>query len=159
MRQPAAVLLALSVIAASALAQDPPLREAHPGDDYIVREAMVPMRDGVRLYTLILTPKNAKGPLPILLERTPYDATRALSGTASLRLEVVRGRRYLGGGYIFATQDLRGRFKSEGEYAMYRRAEWYGTPHMGMRSGPLARAVRVIWRSSEARTASSKNIS
>ena len=79
MRQPAAVLLALSVIAASALAQDPPLREAHPGDDYIVREAMVPMRDGVRLYTLILTPKNAKGPLPILLERTPYDATRALS--------------------------------------------------------------------------------
>lgn len=120
MRQPAAVLLALSVIAASALAQDPPLREAHPGDDYIVREAMVPMRDGVRLYTLILTPKNAKGPLPILLERTPYDATRALSGTASLRLEVVRGRRYLGGGYIFATQDLRGRVKSEGEYAMYR---------------------------------------
>ena len=121
MRQPASVLVALSLIAAAPLlAQDPPLREAYPGDDYTVREAMVPMRDGVKLYTLILTPKDAKTPLPILLERTPYDATRALSGTASLRLEVVRGRRYLGGGYVFVTQDLRGRFKSEGEYAMYR---------------------------------------
>ena len=121
MRQPASLLVALSLIAtAPVFAQDAPLREAYPGDDYSVREAMVPMRDGVKLYTLILTPKGAKAPLPILLERTPYDATRALSGTASLRLEVVRGRRYLGGGYIFVTQDLRGRFKSEGDYAMYR---------------------------------------
>ncbi len=120
MRQPAAFLVALAALTGSALAQEPPLREAYSGDDYVVREAMVPMRDGVRLYTLILTPKGASAPLPILLERTPYDATRAISGTASLRLEVVRGRRYLGGGYIIVAQDLRGRFKSEGEYAMYR---------------------------------------
>jgi putative CocE/NonD family hydrolase len=112
-------VLTLSAVVPAA-AQDPPLREAHPGDDFGVREAMVPMRDGVKLYTLILTPKDAKAPLPILLERTPYDATRALSGTASIRLEVIRGRRYLGGGYVFVAQDLRGRFKSEGEYAMYR---------------------------------------
>jgi hypothetical protein len=112
-------VLTLSAVVPAA-AQDPPLREPHPGDDFSVREAMVPMRDGVKLYTLILTPKDAKAPLPILLERTPYDATRALSGTASIRLEVVRGRRYLGGGYVFVAQDLRGRFKSEGDYAMYR---------------------------------------
>ena len=120
MRPITAALLALSVLVPRASAQDAPPREAYPGDDFSVREAMVPMRDGVKLYTLILVPKRAQSALPILLERTPYDATRALSGTASVRLEVVRGRRYLGGGYIFVSQDLRGRFKSEGEYAMYR---------------------------------------
>jgi predicted acyl esterase len=101
-------------------AQDRPLREAYPSDDFAVREAMVPMRDGVKLYTLILTPKKADGPLPILLERTPYDATRAVGGRATQKLDVMRGVRFLGGGYIFVAQDLRGRFKSEGQYAMYR---------------------------------------
>jgi putative CocE/NonD family hydrolase len=95
------------------------LREAHPRDDFTVREAMVPMRDGVKLYTLILTPKKAAGPLPILLERTPYDASGALS-TSSTRLSVTRGSHYLDGGYLFVVQDLRGRFRSEGDYAMYR---------------------------------------
>ena len=115
-----ALLLALAVFPVNATAQERPLREAYPKDDFMVREAMVPMRDGVKLYTLILTPKQAQGPLPILLERTPYDATRAVGGRATQRLEVVRGVRFLGGGYIFVAQDLRGRFKSEGVYAMYR---------------------------------------
>jgi len=95
------------------------VREAHPRDDFTVREEMVPMRDGVRLYTLVLTPKRTTGPAPILLERTPYDATRALS-TSSTRLSVTSGSKYLDGGYIFVVQDLRGRFRSEGDYAMYR---------------------------------------
>jgi putative CocE/NonD family hydrolase len=116
----AALLLALSVLATSTAAQDPPLREAYAVDDFTLREAMVPMRDGVKLYTLILTPKRATGPLPILLERTPYDATRALGGRATQKLDVVRGTRYLGGGYVVVAQDLRGRYKSEGRYAMYR---------------------------------------
>jgi putative CocE/NonD family hydrolase len=117
-----ATLLAIAALSVSwsGGAQDKPLREAYPGDDFVVREAMVPMRDGVKLYTLILTPKRASGPLPILLERTPYDASRVLGGTAALQLQVVRGSRYAGGGYVVATQDLRGRFRSEGEYAMYR---------------------------------------
>ena len=51
---------------------------------------------------------------------TPYDATRALGGRATTRLDVALGHHYLGGGYIFVIQDLRGRFKSEGDYAMYR---------------------------------------
>jgi putative CocE/NonD family hydrolase len=112
-------LLIASVVAASAAAQDTPIREAYPADDFTLREAMVPMRDGVKLYTLILTPKDAAAPLPILLERTPYDATRAVP-QATTRLEVARGSRHAGGGYVIAVQDLRGRFKSEGEYAMYR---------------------------------------
>ena len=111
--------LTFALLAASARSQSP-LREALPRDDFTVREETVPMRDGVKLYTLILTPKDARGALPILLERTPYDATRALGQRATTRLEVVQGHKYLGGGYIFVVQDLRGRFKSEGEYAMYR---------------------------------------
>jgi hypothetical protein len=95
------------------------LREAHPRDDFTVREEMVPMRDGARLYTLVLTPKSASGPLPILIERTPYDASRAV-GASTTRLSVTAGAKYLGGGYILVSQDLRGRFRSEGEYAMYR---------------------------------------
>jgi hypothetical protein len=115
-----ALILSLCVLPLRAAAQDRPLREAYPSDDFTVREAMVPMRDGVKLYTLILTPKQADQPLPILLERTPYDATRAASGRATQKLDVMRGVRFLGGGYIFVAQDLRGRFKSEGQYAMYR---------------------------------------
>jgi hypothetical protein len=123
MRFPApvtALVLASSTLARSAAAQEPPLREIYPADDFTLREAMVPMRDGVKLYTLILTPKQPPGELPILLERTPYDATRAVTGVATTRLEVARGARHAGGGYIVVAQDLRGRFKSEGVYAMYR---------------------------------------
>ena len=64
----------------SVAAVEQALREAVPHDNFVIREEMVPMRDGVKLYTLILTPKDAKGELPILLKRTPYDATRALRG-------------------------------------------------------------------------------
>lgn len=96
------------------------VREAYPNDDFVVREEMIPMRDGVKLFTLILTPKIAGTPLPILLERTPYDATGALGGTATTHLDVMRGHKFLGGGFIFVTQDIRGRFRSEGDYAMYR---------------------------------------
>ena len=78
-----ALILSLCVLPLRAAAQDRPLREAYPSDDFTLREAMVPMRDGVKLYTLILTPKQADPPLPILLERTPYDATRAASGRAT----------------------------------------------------------------------------
>lgn len=101
-----------------ALAEDP-LREVYPLDDFTLREEMVPMRDGAKLYTVILIPKNAREPLPIILERTPYDATR-LVGASSTKLEVNLGPKFLGNGYIYAAQDLRGRYKSEGKYEMYR---------------------------------------
>ncbi len=78
------------------------------------------MRDGVRLHTLILTPKQTDGPLPILLERTPYNASGAVGGRATTRLEVMRGPKFLDGGFIHAIQDIRGRFQSEGKAATYR---------------------------------------
>lgn len=96
------------------------LREAVQHDDFEVREEMVPMRDGVRLYTIILIPKHSKKPLPIILERTPYDASRVLGERPTSRLAVTLGNMFLGNDYVYAVQDIRGRFKSEGEYAMYR---------------------------------------
>src|ERR1700693_5906422 len=53
--------------------------------DYSRREVMIPMRDGVKLHTVILVPKNAKG-APILLTRTPYDATALTSHASSSHL-------------------------------------------------------------------------
>ena len=56
-----------------------------PGETaFTVREEMIPMRDGVRLYTLIIIPGKPAGPLPVLLERTPYNAPEATprAGTA-----------------------------------------------------------------------------
>ena len=49
------------------------IREADAGYDYTKREVMIPMRDGVKLYTVIVIPNGAKN-APILLTRTPYDA-------------------------------------------------------------------------------------
>jgi putative CocE/NonD family hydrolase len=107
------------LLAAAAVSTQAPLHDAHPDDDFTVREEMVPMRDGVKLYTVVLAPKGARQPLPILLERTPYNAsTKHERGTT--RLAVALGDRMLDGGYIVVFQDLRGRFRSEGEYAMYR---------------------------------------
>jgi hypothetical protein len=93
--------------------------------DYVRRDVMIPMRDGVRLHTVILVPKGAKG-APILLTRTPYDATRLTSNTHSSHLgpslygydnatEVI-----VEGGYIRAVQDVRGKYGSEGDYVMNR---------------------------------------
>jgi hypothetical protein len=101
------------------LSTAPQVRESFARDEFTVREAMIPMRDGVKLFTLIVAPKNARTPLPILLERTPYDATGMLR-QSSTRLAVTMGPRYARGEFIFVTQDLRGRFRSEGNYAMYR---------------------------------------
>jgi hypothetical protein len=115
-----AAVLALTVGALVPAVAEAPLREAHPGDDFVVREAMVPMRDGVKLFTLILIPGDTADGLPVLLERTPYDASRAVGGRATTHLAVLRGTRWLGGGLIHVVQDLRGRYRSEGDYAMYR---------------------------------------
>jgi putative CocE/NonD family hydrolase len=112
-------LTLLFILHASVLAQMS-LREVFPHDDFEIREEMVTMRDGVKLYTLILTPKISKKPLPIILQRTPYDATRALRGHPTSRLAVTLGNKFLGNDYVYVIQDIRGRFKSEGDYAMYR---------------------------------------
>ena len=96
-----------------------PLREALPHDDFVIREEMIPMRDGIKLYTIILSPKIVTDALPILLERTPYNAASKLGGPAS-NIEVMFGNRFIGKEYIYVYQDIRGRFNSEGQNLLYR---------------------------------------
>jgi putative CocE/NonD family hydrolase len=101
------------------------LEPAATGFDYARRDVMIPMRDGVKLHTVILVPKGAKG-APILLTRTPYGATDLTSHIQSSHLgpslygydnavDVI-----LEGGYIRVVQDVRGKYDSEGDYVMNR---------------------------------------
>ncbi|MDB6036701.1 MAG: cocE 3 [Verrucomicrobiales bacterium] len=115
----------------------PPLYPAFPSEtpakfepvktsyDYIKRDAMIPMRDGVKLHTVILIQKGAVN-APILLTRTPYDATDLVSHARSSHLgPIISGydnpvEVILEGGYIRVVQDVRGKHGSEGDYIMNR---------------------------------------
>src|SRR5437879_1912131 len=154
-----APILAALILAAPSVAQAPPpaaaatLPSETPSQfkpvtdsfDYARRDVMIPMRDGVKLHTVVLVPKDAKD-APILLTRTPYDANELTARAHSSHLgptlhgydnalEVI-----LEGGYIRVVQDVRGRYGSEGDYVMTRplrgalnptavdpSSAWYGT--------------------------------
>lgn len=81
---------------------------------YDKREVMVPMRDGVRLFTAIYTPKTAARPVPIMLFRTPYSV--GPYGEDARPEKLGPGEALARRGFIFAYQDVRGRFMSEGEF-------------------------------------------
>ncbi len=93
--------------------------------DYARREVMIPMRDGVKLHTVILVPKGASH-APILLTRTPYSADQLTSHSASAHLgPILYGYDnavdiIVEGGYIRVVQDIRGKYGSEGDYVMNR---------------------------------------
>jgi uncharacterized protein len=93
--------------------------------DFVRRTEMIPMRDGVKLYTVILIPRGA-GRAPILLTRTPYDADERITQQQSKHLSAVLGNKdvadelVLDGGYIRVIQDIRGKHHSEGDYVMTR---------------------------------------
>ncbi len=91
-------------------------------NDYIKREVMIPMRDGTKLYTVIVIPKNATN-APIVLTRTPYNAkSRANRSTSSSMLATLplADEIFVHGGYIRVYQDVRGKYGSEGEYVVTR---------------------------------------
>jgi hypothetical protein len=93
--------------------------------DYEKREVMIPMRDGVKLHTVIVVPKDAEN-APILLTRTPYSATAQTSHAASAHLgPILNGYDNITDvivedGYIRVVQDIRGKYGSEGDYVMTR---------------------------------------
>jgi uncharacterized protein len=94
------------------------------GYDYVRREAMIPMRDGVKLHTVIVVPKGARN-APILLTRTPYDASKRATRNHSphmLATLPLGDEVFVAGGYIRVFQDVRGKYKSEGDYIMTRPA-------------------------------------
>jgi uncharacterized protein len=101
------------------------VKAADASFDYVRRDLMIPMRDGVKLHTVILVPKGAKN-AGILLTRTPYDATALTTHLESPHL----GPSLYGydnatdviveDGYIRVVQDVRGKYGSEGDYVMNR---------------------------------------
>jgi uncharacterized protein len=106
MRQPVWIVASL-LLPASAQAQQPstPI--------FQLTEVMVPVRDGVRLQTVILAPAGQAGPLPILFRRTPYGVPEKPPAELPPSMKELAQD-----GYIFVIQNLRGRFKSEGVFKL-----------------------------------------
>lgn len=102
-------LLAMIGSAAVAAPEDGPAN-----DRFVITEAMIPARDGVRLHAKIFTPKDQKGDLPIILSRTPYGVARSGRSFAGYLKAMADD------GYIFVFQDIRGKFGSEGTFVMQR---------------------------------------
>jgi putative CocE/NonD family hydrolase len=84
-------------------------------DLYNKKEAMIPMRDGVKLHTVIFTPKQPSEKLPFLMLRTPYGVEGYPSPEKFSYIKDMADD-----GYIFVFQDIRGRYFSEGTFAMSR---------------------------------------
>ena len=101
-------LLLLIVFFTSIQAQEPA-----PDSRYERKMVMIPMRDGIKLNTLIFVPKNSKEPLPFLLSRTPYGVAESPYPERS-NPELAKE------GFIFVDQDIRGRYLSEGKFEMLR---------------------------------------
>lgn len=96
--------------------------QVRPEADFVKRVAMVPMRDGVKLYTVIVFKKGTSGG-PILLSRTPYDAKGSAARNASQRIVdilPVMDAEFVNDGYIRVYQDIRGLYHSEGQFVMNR---------------------------------------
>ncbi|WP_376765090.1 CocE/NonD family hydrolase [Sphingomonas koreensis] len=105
-------------------ASDIPAKFTPPTDarNYVKREAMIPMRDGTKLYTVIVMPKGAKD-LPIILTRTPYNAAARANRMDSphlLSTLPLADEPFVKAGYIRIYQDIRGKYGSEGDYVVTR---------------------------------------
>ncbi len=106
------LLAALVALApASALLQQDPT-----AGRFEVKDVMIPMRDGVHLHTKIYSPRGQASPLPILMKRTPY-GIEGSGGNFVTYLKTLAED-----GYIFAFQDIRGKYGSEGTFVMQRPA-------------------------------------
>ncbi len=125
------VLLASIALATTAVAQDKraaggdiPAQFVPPtaGQDYVKREVMIPMRDGTKLYTVIVYPKGIAN-APIVLTRTPYNAKGRAnrSDSASILATLpLADEMFVKAGYIRVYQDVRGKYGSEGDYVVTR---------------------------------------
>ncbi|HEY8458844.1 MAG TPA: CocE/NonD family hydrolase [Blastocatellia bacterium] len=107
----AGVLCLLSVAAQTGARQS---SQFNVKDRYVKSEHMITMRDGVKLYTAVYSPKDASRKYPILMTRTPYSA--GPYGAAAYRPSLGPSAAFMQEGYIFVYQDVRGTFMSEGEF-------------------------------------------
>jgi len=85
---------------------------------YTKSEHMIPMRDGVKLFTVIYTPNARSQKYPILMNRTPYSV--GPYGPDKYRTDVGPSLQFQKEGYIFVYQDVRGKFQSEGTFEFMR---------------------------------------
>jgi uncharacterized protein len=103
----ASAFLLFSVLALPVFAQQPAATQS----PFTYKQVMIPVRDGIHLQTVILTPADKAGPLPILFRRTPYGVPeKAPEKVPASLLELEQD------GYIYVIQNLRGRFGSEGKF-------------------------------------------
>ncbi|RYF05242.1 MAG: CocE/NonD family hydrolase [Oxalobacteraceae bacterium] len=97
-----------------------------PNADYVKQEFMIPMRDGVKLYTVVVIPRQVTAgaaKAPIMLTRTPYNAARRAGRMKSPHISAILGDgddAFIENGYIRVFQDVRGKYGSEGDYVMTR---------------------------------------
>lgn len=122
-------MVAVALLAGTASAQpapsgDIPAEFKPPTDarDYVKREEMVPMRDGTKLFTVIVIPKGIKD-APIILTRTPYNAGERANRMISphlLSTLPLADEPFIKAGYIRVYQDVRGKYGSEGDYVLTR---------------------------------------
>ncbi|MSR58663.1 MAG: CocE/NonD family hydrolase [Planctomycetaceae bacterium] len=94
---------------------------------YVKHEHMVPMRDGVKLFTTVYVPRDTTATYPILIKRTPYSV--APYGPDKYAPTLGPSEHFAKAGYIFVNQDVRGRFQSEGEFVQV-------TPHIDKKEQP-----------------------
>ncbi|MEO7312290.1 MAG: CocE/NonD family hydrolase [Chitinophagaceae bacterium] len=113
MKKIAAALLFIAFFTLAACSQTDSIR-------YKRTTAMIPMRDGVKLFTTIYMPVNAGGPVPIMIERTPYGADRNTPPDSATTLSGGHFPTAMANdGYIFVLQDIRGKYKSEGSMQIH----------------------------------------
>ena len=96
----------------------PPVAET----DFVKREVMIPMRDGTKLYTVIVYAKGLTD-APIVLTRTPYNAkgrATRMDSTSELSELPLADEGFVKAGYIRVYQDIRGKYGSEGDYIVTR---------------------------------------
>ena len=110
------VVFLFTVANAFSQAATPPQAELakYITDNYTKREVMIPVRDGIKLFTAIYEPKDKSQKYPILLNRTPY--TVAPYGADKFRTSLGPDALFAKEGYIFVYQDVRGKTMSEGEF-------------------------------------------
>ena len=137
---------------AASLPSDTPaeFKPAVDSFDYIKREEMIAMRDGVKLKTFILIPKGASH-APMLLTRTPYNASERVMNFNSPHLAAAVPQMddtAVAAGYIIVFQDVRGKYGSEGDYVMTRPArpaqcDYRRSRHRHLRHDRLAHQQRA----------------
>jgi putative CocE/NonD family hydrolase len=125
------IFLGVVIDSSSAFSQsatsDPQTTESYIRLHYTKHEYMVPMRDGVKLMTVVFVPKETGKAYPILMKRTPYNV--APYGEEKYPSKLGPSEHFVRAGYIFVNQDVRGRFASEGQFIQV-------TPHIVNKTKP-----------------------